>query len=424
MATSSHFAQAAVAQDTDGTPDDVIVVTGRLSTFGATKSDIPILETARSVSVIDAKTFLEKGALTLDDTLAYTAGVVGDAFGFSTRGNFAKVRGLNAPEYLDNIQVLFGNFNNARSDIYTLEQVEVLKGPTSVLYGQGSPGGIINLISKKASLDYLDRELVLEYGTFDRLQSAVDLGFKINESGSFTGRFVGVYRDSGTQVDFVDDDAIVVAPSITYEDDATRLTLLYEYIDRKSGSAHQFLPLAATACPSGDVTITINDICAGGIERELDSSLFLGDPSFDRYNSSSHSVTAFAIRQLTDFLQFEATARFRDAEVDYRQSWIHIIGDGVTRINGNGDAKLRIWYKAPASSEQFAVDARFRANFETGPVTHELLVGASHQDVKTEELINAFLSIGGFNVFNPVYDGSQIPSLSDLSANSAPSKSS
>ena len=65
-----------------------------------------------------------KGAQSLDDTLTYTAGVTAEPFGFSTRGDFVQVRGLDAPEYRDNLQYLFGFYNNTRQDIYTLEQVE------------------------------------------------------------------------------------------------------------------------------------------------------------------------------------------------------------------------------------------------------------------------------------------------------------
>ena len=58
------------------------------------------------------------------------------------------MRGLRVPEYRDSLQALFGSYNNTRPDIYTLEQVEILKGPASVLYGQGSPGGIVNVVGR------------------------------------------------------------------------------------------------------------------------------------------------------------------------------------------------------------------------------------------------------------------------------------
>jgi iron complex outermembrane receptor protein len=408
MAATAH-AQAASDQE-DSEDDDVIVVTGQVSTFGATKSDTPILETSRSVSVITSEEWRERGALTLDDTLNYSAGVVGDTFGFSTRGDFPRVRGLNVPEYLDNIQVLFGFYNNARSDIYTLEQVEVLKGPASVLYGQGSPGGIINTVSKRAGPDAIGGEVFVEYGTYDRAQISGDVGMDLSGDGRITGRVVGLYRDAGTQVDFVNDDAIVIAPSLTFDDGRTVATILANYTDRRSDTAHQFLPLSATACVSDDVTVSEPNICAGNISQEVNPSLYVGEPGFNRYDTESFSLTGLLEHRFNDALSFVATGRYRDNSADYRQTWISFLGTGNPRLLPDGTAIGRSWYHAPASSNQFAIDARIRAKFETGPVEHEILAGVNYQTIDT--LLEAgflYARPTSFNVFNPVYDGSEIP---------------
>lgn len=405
-------ASPAVAQEetAHATNDDVeeITITGEVARFGATKTDIPIIETARSVSVIKAERFLEKGALTLDDTLNYTAGVVGDTFGFSTRGDFPLVRGLDVPEYLDNIQVLFGFYNNARSDIYTLEQVEVLKGPASVLYGQGSPGGVLNTISKKASRDNMDREIVLDYGTFDRKQVSADLGFALSDSVS--ARLVTVYRDADTQVDYVNDDAFVVMPSITYESETGEYTLLVNYTDRESDTAHQFLPLSVTACGTDKVTVSVANVCSGASGQEVDGSLYVGDPGFNRYDTQSLSITGFAYQELSDMLTFEATGRYRDNDADYRQTWVAFLGAGNPRTLPDGTAIGRSWYDSPASSEQVAVDARLRARFETGGLRHELLFGANYQHVDTlQESAYLYALPTTFNLFSPDYTGGEIP---------------
>jgi len=147
-----------------------VLVIGQPSRFGATKSDISVFEVPRSVTVITEQQFRDRGALSLSNTLDYTAGVTGNAFGFATRGDFTSIRGLDAPEYQDNLQVLFGFYNNARADVYTLEQVEVLKGPASVLYGQAAPGGIVSTVSKIAVRAKLGGEGVLTAGTCGRHQ--------------------------------------------------------------------------------------------------------------------------------------------------------------------------------------------------------------------------------------------------------------
>lgn len=392
-----------------------INITGTTTRFGATKSDIPILETSRSVSVITDQQFLDRGALTLDDTLLYTAGVVGDAFGFATRGDFPTVRGLDVPEYLDNIQALFGFTNNARSDIYTLEQVEVLKGPASVLYGQGSPGGILNTVSKRASQDNDTRELVLDYGTHDRKQIAADIG--VNLSDTVSARLVALYRDSGTQVDFVNDDAIVLAPSLTFENDSTQITALINFTDRNSDTAGQFLPLLVSGCADTDVTISEPALCAGATGQQVDNSVYVGEPAFNRYDTQSFSATLFAVQDITDQLTFEATARYRDGEANYRQTWISFLGAGTPRVTPSGDAFGRTWYDAPATSEQYAVDARLRGQFKTGIFEHEALAGVHYQDAETAtDAANLYALPTSFNIFSPVYDASEIPSQAAFDA--------
>ncbi|GGX62260.1 ferrisiderophore receptor [Litorimonas cladophorae] len=407
LATTCGLPTSAFAQDTD---EDVIVVTGQVSTFGAVKSEIPILETARSVSVITDEDFIDIGALTLDDTLGYTAGVVGDTFGFSTRGDFPRVRGLDVPEYLDNVQVLFGFYNNARSDVYTLEQVEVLKGPASVLYGSGSPGGILNTVSKRASKEALGGEVVFDIGTNDRYQLAGDYGVDLSGDGSITGRLVGVYRDGGTQVDFVNDDAIIFAPSVTFESERSRITALVNYTNRESDTAHQFLPLSVTGCQSGDVSISETNVCANAPTDSVGESLYVGDPNFNTYDTESVSATLFVEHKINESLTFEATARARDNSADYKQTWVAFLGAGNPRVLSNGDAAARSWYDAPASSTQFAIDTRMRAKFETGALQHEVLGGINRQDVSTDQAASYLYALPTtFNLFNPVYDGSEIP---------------
>lgn len=404
-------------QADDGNKLETMVVTGQLSTFGATKSNIPILETARSVSIVPASEFIQRGAMTLDDTVGYTAGALGETFGYSTRGDFPKVRGLEVPEYLDNIQVLFGFYNNSRSDIYTLEQVELLKGPASVLYGQGSPGGIFNTVSKRAGRGKLDSELVVEMGSHDRYQLSADVGADLSGNGDWTARLVAVWRDADTQIDFIEDDATVLMPSLTYDKDGTLITLLVNKTDRQSDTAHQFLPLTVSGCADSAVKISADAVCAGTSGRKVDPSTHVGDPDFNRYDTESLSTTLFLEQRLNDVFRLEATARHRDNEADYRQVWVTFMGAGNPRTTPDGTAIARSWYDAPASSKQIASDIRLRGVFTTGAFEHELLIGAHYQDVETA-LRSSFISVPStFNLYDPVYDGAERPTAAQFSAN-------
>lgn len=389
---------------------EIVTVTGRPNLFGALKADTPLLETARSVSIETAEQFIEKGALTLDDTLTYSAGVVGETFGFSTRGDFIQVRGFDAFEYRDGMQSLSGNYNNTRPEVYTLEQVEVLKGPASVLFGPGSPGGIVNIVTKRPDVD-LDNEAVFELGSFDRKQISLDVSADLSGDNSWLGRFVGIYRDSDTQIEQVQDDSIVLAPSLTYRmDDDTQFTLLFDYTKRESDSAHQFLPLSGT----------INPHPSG---QQISNTVYLGEPGFNRFDTESFAVTFLAEHRIDDVWSLDMSSRYRDGESEYRQTWVSFTGAGNPRIDANGNG-ARSWYAVNGFSDQFQIDVRARANFDTGEAEHQLLIGASHQAIDNRnDLANIYgwdfsqgfpNPVGGvLNVFNPQYGfTAELPPLS------------
>lgn len=389
----------AVASESAPPAMEELVVTGQLSAFGATRSATPILETSRSVSVISQDEFRARGALTLDDALTFTAGVTGDAFGFSTRGDFASVRGFDAAEYRDGQQVLFGFYNNTRSDIYMLEQVEVLKGPASVLFGKGTPGGIINASSKLARPD-VESEVLLDIGDEDRRQLSVDYGTHLG--GNVYARLVGIYRDADTQVNFVNDDALILMPSITWTDGRTRLTAMVEYADRDSDTSNQFLPLTGTACVDGAVTVSPATICANANGERIAYDAYMGEPGFNRYDTTSTLVSLLGSHVFNDVMSLDAVVRYKDGEADYRQAWISFTGAGFPRVNDDGVGP-RSFYISEAGSEQLAIDLRTRFDFDTGPLNHEIFVGAFWQDVETDNDSLFLYGQGQFDTYAPVY---------------------
>ena len=368
-----------------------IIVTGERQPFNATKSNTPILETARSVSIETEADFRDKGFETLDDALAYTAGVTAEPFGFDMRGDFPAIRGLSVPEYRDNLQFLFGFYNNPRPELYTLERVEVLKGPASVLYGAGSPGGIINVITKRPFAGSAD-EVRARIGSFDRYEVMADFNTSVpGTNDALLARFVGVYRNSGTQIDEVDEQKLVIAPAVTLQPGpGTRITFLGNYTRQDTDTGHQFYPVTGTLLPSAD-------------GRRIDTTEYFGEPGFNRYDSRSTALTLLVEQEITRGLQFEAVSRYVDASADYLQSWPLFGGVGVPRIDAQGDAQ-RSFYLADNESEQLAIDARLRAEFSTGPLEHQLLAGVQYQAVTTDSDV-AFFNPPGvtINVFNPVY---------------------
>ena len=151
--------------------------------------------------MVTADRITDQGAPTVQESLRYVPGVFADAYGPDSRGDYPRIRGQDPNIYLDGTRVVNTyNFNEWRPDPYTLERIEVLRGPSSVLYGDTSTAGLLNLISKRPQAEAAN-EIGVQYGSFNRKQVQIDSTGKLTKDGEWLYRFIGVYRDSNTQTD-------------------------------------------------------------------------------------------------------------------------------------------------------------------------------------------------------------------------------
>src|SRR5688500_10333877 len=180
---------------------------GTKATTAATKTNTPIIEVPQSMSVITRDELTMRGVqLNFTEALRYIPGVVADQFGFDGTGfEYVSMRGFNSlstANFRDNLSqqgrgLYFADFI---TDPYSLERVDVLRGPTSVTFGRGDAGGIVNRITKLPTATPI-REIELQYGNFDRKRIAADFGLA-NEDGTLMFRLVTSALDTDTQVRF------------------------------------------------------------------------------------------------------------------------------------------------------------------------------------------------------------------------------
>src|SRR3546814_691314 len=157
------------------------------------------------------------------------------------RADYVRVRGVEPVQYLDGLRQFF-SYNNPRTDIYALERIEVLRGPSSMLYGQGSTGGVLNLVSKRPQPE-AQHEIGVIVGNHNHKEVQADLTGPVTEDGQWLYRVVAVARDSGTQVQYAPNDRLMLAPSLTWQPSAaTSLTLQGYFQKDKAGTTQSFLP--------------------------------------------------------------------------------------------------------------------------------------------------------------------------------------
>ena len=382
LVTLSLVCTAALAQEPGGTlnlsPQTISAegvqeqangpVDGYVATRSATgsKTDVPITEIPQSVSVVTSQRIRDQGALTVQDSLRYVSGVRGEAFGQDSRGDSAQVRGITPGIFQDGLRRTFGSYKTTRPDPFQLERIEVLKGPSSMLYGQSPVGGLVNLVTKRPQADQ-HNELQLQYGSFDRRQIALDTTGPLNDDGTLLYRMVAVKRESQTQVDHVDDDRLLLAPSITWlPTDNFEWTIMADYQKDESGTTSSFLPHRGTlySAPFG----------------RIPSNRFVSEPGFDEYDTKRKSVTSLITYRPDDIWTLRQNLRWDHSDVSYQTiyGWPPVLGADNRTVN-------RTYYISKPEVTTWTADHQAQADFAHGAFQHSLLLGVDYQHVVTDE---------------------------------------
>ena len=369
----------------DGADPRTIVVTGaRDEGSTATKTDTPIIETPQPITVIDDELYLAQGAVSISDTLNYVAGVTANPYGPDSRVDGAFVRGINALQFRDGMRDIYSYYASIRADPYNFDQVELVRGPASVLFGQGALGGIVNLVSKRPEFT-AGGEVSLRYGSFDRKEALVDVTGPLGDT--VAARLVARVRDADTQTDYVPDDRVMVSPSITFKPSPdTDFTIIGLYQEDDGGSTSQFLPLVGTILPNPN--------------GRLPNDLFIGKPGWDRYDGRLLQGTALFEHRFGDTARLNLKARYIDSDLTYLT---HYPDNYSNPANPYLDADQRLigLYVdgSVARMEIFSTDNNVQFDFNTGSgVEHTLLAGIDYS-------FNSVRKTGGFayEVFD-IYD--------------------
>ena len=141
-------------------------------------------------------------------------------------------------------------------EIWGLESVEVLKGPSSALYGQSVLGGLVNIVTRKPiPVDFLHMQMTA--GSYNYADPAIDFGGSLNRSHTLYGRMAALYHSGDTFVDYTYRHRYYFAPSLTWKPSpATSLTLIGR-IQRDNNRQPMPLPAIGTVLPNVNGTIPI-----------------------------------------------------------------------------------------------------------------------------------------------------------------------
>ncbi|MGV3770842.1 MAG: TonB-dependent siderophore receptor [Sphingobium phenoxybenzoativorans] len=384
-------ASDAASSETEG--DETIIVT---AANAGTKTETPLIELPQPIKVITSEQFLSQGAISISDTVKYAAGVLANPYGRDTRVDGFNVRGLDALQFRDGMRDIFSYYASITSDPYNFSRVEIVRGPASVLFGQGSIGGLVNLVSKTPDFETRG-ELNLVYGSYDRKEALGDVNIALADNLAI--RAVGRVRDSGTYVDHVPDDRVMFAPSIRWQptpDTDIVLTGLYQEDD--TGSTSQFLPIVGTFRPN-----------PGNPGETLDRYTFVGKAGWDRYAGRSLQGGGSITHNFSDNIRLSLKARYIDSDLDYFTHYADSYTNPTNPYLVYGTDGRTIGLYADASNAKmnvFSTDNNLQFTFNTGAnIEHKLLVGIDYSWNKVGK--RGVLGVETIDIYDIDYDALQ-----------------
>lgn len=372
-----------LAQET--TKNDTVVVTSQMQS-GATKLATPDIETPQSVSIVTREQFEEQGATSVRQAVSYTPGVYSNQIGASNRFDYIVLRGFSDGSldnvYLDGLKMM-GDTNSHSSlvvDPWFLEDIEVVRGPASVLYGRSSPGGIVALTSRKPSFD-AGGEVKMFAGNNNQRGAAFDVTGALDDHDRVAARLSGMTRYADSQFGPLKEERYALMPSLTWRiTDQTRLDLMaYLHRDPEGGS-HSGLPYDGTVVPH--------------YGQKISNTFYEGEDDYDKYDRRENMVgyniehmfdSGWSVRQKLRYLH-------TDVELNqvYAAGWLN--ETELNRGYSGSDEKM----------SAITRDNQLDGSFDTWQVNHRLLVGIDYQD-RSNNTTGYYGAFPPIDAFNPVY---------------------
>jgi iron complex outermembrane recepter protein len=262
-------------------------------------------------------------------------------------------------------------------DLAGVEQVEILKGPASVLYGQSQPGGIVNIVSKKP-LNTPQYIVDFTAGSFDFYRPTLDITGPLNADKTAAYRLNIAYENAGSFRDFVDSESIFIAPALAFQlGKNTTLNLNVEY------QRYRFTP------------DTVPTFISEPEFLNIPISRFLGEPDINRGVINSWRASAILEHR------FSENWKLRSAFSTTLNTTKRTEATGFTLLDDRRTLERTV-EKFDDSTENYTLQNELVGKFKTGSIAHQVLLGVElYRERYSFSIKNA--TIDPIDIFNPVY---------------------
>ncbi len=387
----------ATATDNATTPDndgdenvEVVRVTGVRSLLRDKMGDTE-LTTPQSVTVISSELITGQAATRLEDALRNVPGITLNAGEGAARGDTVNIRGFSAFNdfFIDGIR----DAAVYTRDIFDADSVEVLEGPSAVLFGRGSTGGAINQVTKAPLLTPLEN-LNTMAGTNDLFRTTGDFNFPFGTAAAFRVNVMGESSEMPGS-DFAKNRRWGIAPALGFgigEQDSLTFTYLHQHENNVPDNGIPFVAGAPAPVARdsdfglvSDINTTTDDIGTVHYKHDFSADLSIAD-----------------------------TLRYAHYEFDYQSVMPNFGSTPPTAATPL--ANILVGRDRPGSSgiqSNLTEQIDLTAHFTTGPITHVLMTGleVARQTSDLDRYTNPFDANNIWIPQTPLLDPNPVESL-------------
>ncbi|MCB5183913.1 TonB-dependent receptor [Methylobacillus gramineus] len=341
----------------------------------ATKTDTALMEVPSSIQIVTRDVLDERQTIRLQQGLEMVSGIIPSYNGGNTIQQYYARGFLSSIVLRDGYRGRsLGSFLQGTAHI---ERIEVLKGPASVLYGRGEPGGIINQVSKQPlSTPY--HAIKQQFGSNDLYRTTLDSTGPLNEDQSVLYRINAAYENSDSFRDFIDSEGSYFAPVLTWKiSDSTHINFNLQYEKTK-----QELDRGVVAIGQRPASVPISTNLATPFAGQSNESTQAGI-------TWSHDFTpGWTLRH-----QFVSEQTNRHA--------IQVNPSGT--LNSDRRTMSRTYFEQKENFRANFNALELEGKFKTGSLAHKTLIGADYYSASNHAPF-AFTAFPAVDVFNPSYN--------------------
>lgn len=374
-------------------PDPTTEGTGSYTTRAVTIGKIPqsLREIPQSVSVLTRQRMQDQNMTQLEEALDQITGLQLDTTTGATGSANLVARGFPVTSYqYDGVPQTFLGTSYTGYDVATLDRIEVIRGAAGLLQGSGNPSATVNLVRKKPTHEFAASGEV-SVGSWDSYRTEFDVGGPLNESGTVRGRFVGVYDDRGSYVDYQKAEKTIFYGVVDIDlAPATTLTL---------GMQQQ----EVDAVPSIFGLPRYSDGRSIGLPRSTNLT-----PSWNRWTQDITEVFAGLTHRIDNDWKLNLAFNGSTQKQDFKRS--------ITRGNGPGNgvdpadpsATVYTGVKWQSDGDRYNLDANADGKVMLFGRQHDVLIGANAQRYDVDTRGTAFFPPFFIpDIFN--FDPSSVP---------------